>query len=73
MRNYLKVARENKGYTQQYVAENIGISQNYYCDIENGVRQKEMRTGLLCKLSMLLDIPVETMILEENEILKEDI
>lgn len=73
MRNYLKVARENKGYTQQYVAENIGISQNYYCDIENGVRQKEMRTGLLCKLSMLLDIPVETMILEENEILKENI
>lgn len=68
MRTYLKTARESKGYTQKFVADSIGISQNYYCDIENGVRQKEMRTGLLHKLSKLLEIPVEKMVLEESKI-----
>lgn len=55
------------GYTQQYVAKQIGISQNYYCDIENGVRQKELRSGMLCKLSILLNIPIQTMLLEEEK------
>lgn len=71
MRDYLKKARENSGYTQKYVAEQIGISQNYYCDIENGVRQKDLKIDILIKLSKLLNIPIETMISEESKMGKE--
>lgn len=71
MRSYLKSARESKGYTQQYVADSIGISQNYYCDIENGIRQKEIKAVLMFKLSELLEIPIKTMIDEEKKIIKE--
>lgn len=72
MRNYLKAARESKGYTQQQVAESIGISQNYYCDIENGVRQKKMQAVVLYKLSGLLGIPIDVMFSEEKKISEED-
>ena len=68
MRHYLKVARENKGYTQRYVAEQIGISQNYYCDIENGIRQKELKASTLNAISRLLEIPLEEMISEEEQL-----
>lgn len=71
MRMYLKHARDKKGYTQKIVAEKIGISQNYYCDIENYVRQKELRTGMLSKLSETLNIPLE-IIMEEEKKLREE-
>lgn len=51
------------------MAESIGISQNYYCDIENGIRQKELKAGILSKLSNILNISVSE-ILEEEEKLK---
>ena len=35
-RTYLKKAREELGLTQSDVAKRVGISANYYCDIENG-------------------------------------
>lgn len=70
MRHYLKVARENKGYTQRYVAEQIGISQNYYCDIENGIRQKELKASTLNAISRLLEIPLEEMISEEERLFR---
>ena len=70
MREYLKQAREKAGYTQQYVANQIGISQNYYCDIENGVRQKELKTGIANKISQVLNIPFKTILSEEEKISK---
>lgn len=65
MREYLKRIREEKGLTQQYIAEKMGISQNYYCDIENGVRQKELKLNILTKLSQVMNVPIETLISEE--------
>ena len=59
MRQYLKKARKELGLKQEDVAKHIGISTNYYCDIENGTRQKELKSGVLSKLSTLLNIPVE--------------
>lgn len=38
MREYLKNAREDMNLTQKDVALFLGISQNYYSDIENGIR-----------------------------------
>ena len=65
MREYLKRIREEKGLTQQYIAEKLGISQNYYCDIENGVRQKELKVNILTKLSQVMNVPIETLVSEE--------
>ena len=65
LREYLKRIREEKGLTQQYIAEKLGISQNYYCDIENGVRQKELKVNILTKLSQVMDVPIETLVSEE--------
>lgn len=70
MRQYLKKARKGLGLTQQEVAKEIGISTSYYCEIENGTRQKELKSGVLSKLSTLLNISVEK-ILEEEEKLKQ--
>lgn len=73
MREYIKEAREKAGYTQQQMAEKIGISQNYYCDIENYVRQKELRMNTLSKLSEILNIPLEIVLSEEKKLLEEDV
>lgn len=66
LRQYLKDARTNLGYTQSDVANHLGVSQNYYCDIENGERQRDMKVTTLIKLSSILKIPVEKMLEEER-------
>lgn len=65
-RTYLKKAREKLGLTQSDVAKKVGISANYYCDIENGNRQQEMKATLLAQLSDVLKIPLYLMICLEN-------
>ena len=64
-REYLKKLREDRGLNQYEVAGQLGISQNYYCDIENGVRQKDLKVNTLIKLSEILEVPAETLISEE--------
>lgn len=72
-RTYLKKAREELGLTQSDVAKRVGISANYYCDIENGNRQQEMKATLLIELSTVLKIPVNSMPeMEKNKKKKED-
>jgi transcriptional regulator with XRE-family HTH domain len=36
MREWLVKLRKSKGYTQEEVAQQAGISQNYYSEIEHG-------------------------------------
>lgn len=38
MRKNLKEARQKKGYTQQQIADELGISLRYYQNIESGER-----------------------------------
>lgn len=45
MREALRQARIRLGLTQQQVAERVGISQNYYSEIENG-KSCSMAVGL---------------------------
>lgn len=66
MRQYLKDARLKKGLTQAQTAVLIGISQNYYCDIENGVRQKDIKASILVNLSTVLGIPIDEMVKAER-------
>lgn len=68
MRKYLKDARKALGLTQDEVAKALGISQNYYCDIENGERQKEIKVPFLIKLSTVLQIPINKMLNEEKRL-----
>ena len=61
-RNYLRKLREDRGFSQFQMAENLEITQQYYSLIENGDRQKKMDIGLLSKLSDALSIPIADLI-----------
>lgn len=67
MRSYLKLYRNQKSISQGELADKIGISQNYYCYIENGERQQNISLELLQKLSKALDVPLEELIRQENQ------
>lgn len=67
MREYLKRRREELRLSQKDVAQAIGISQNYYCDIENRERQQDMKASILIKLSEVLKISASDMLAEERK------
>ena len=60
MRLWLRDLRKEKGLTMKAVAGSIGISEGYYCSIENGDKQKRMDTALILGLAKALEVePVE--------------
>ena len=60
MRKWLKALRNKNELTQQDLAELLNISQNYYCDIENGVKQIDLHLSTASKLSDIFNIPLST-------------
>lgn len=70
MRAYLKKRREELRLSQKDVARAIGISQNYYCDIENSERQQDMKASILIKLSGVLRISASNMLNEERKLIE---
>ena len=54
MREYLRKLRENQGLTQKQVANAIGISQCYYCQIEKGWRGCHIGIDTFYKLANVL-------------------
>ena len=58
MKNYckdsLRELRRKKNYSQEFMAEELGISQKAYSDIENG--KTTLKHGVLEKLSKVLDV-----------------
>jgi transcriptional regulator with XRE-family HTH domain len=67
MRLWLKEARTNKGLTMKDIASKLGISESYYCAIENGERQKNMDLTLVSGLSAALGISVSRIVKYEKE------
>lgn len=67
MRDWLKTARNNAGLTMKQLGEKIGISESYYCSIENGTRKQKMDILLVSGLSAALNIPVEQIAELERE------
>lgn len=65
MREWLKNLRKEKGYTMKTLGGMIGVSESYYCAIENGSRKGKMDLTLVANLSDALGIPVETVIEHE--------
>lgn len=67
MRKWLKVLREDKGLTMKEMGKKLGISESYYCSIENGTRQKKMDMTLAAGLSAVLSVPVAEIVRHEQE------
>lgn len=68
MREWLKNLREEKEFTQQFVADKLGISKQYYQMIEAHERQKKMDITLATKISVLFDVPIATITKFEAEL-----
>lgn len=58
MRQYLFDLRQEKGLSQQDVANRLGISRQYYQMIENGERQKHLALPLASGLAVLFGVNV---------------
>lgn len=58
LRKYLVDLREKHGMTQQDVANQIGISRQYYQMIENGDRQKKPDVSLLSRLAEVFGLTI---------------
>lgn len=67
MREWLKTARVEKNLTMKEMGVKLGISESYYCSIENGIRQKKMDLGLVAALASILEIPMEAIAQFESE------
>lgn len=60
MREWLRRLRKANGLTQCDTAELLGVSQNYYCNIENGLRQADLTLSTAAKIADLFNIPLST-------------
>lgn len=65
MRVWLRKLRTERGLTMKNVADRLGISESYYCEIENGNRQKKMDLILASGLAVILEIPVAEIVEKE--------
>lgn len=57
MENRVRELREDNDYTQQYVADKIGITQRKYSYIETGTQQ--LTAEVLVSLSTLYNVSVD--------------
>ena len=55
LRTWLKTIRENKKLSQTDIAEQSGISQNYYSSIETGERGNKLPVETAKKIAAVLD------------------
>lgn len=68
MREYLRYLREINQISMQSAANHIGISRQYYQQIEAGERQKKMDITLVTALASLFSVSVEEIISQESKI-----
>lgn len=67
--NNLKQLREERGIKQKFIAEQLGISANYYSQIENGHRPPQLEHLLI--LRNIFDVTLDD-IFFNSEIAKRD-
>jgi transcriptional regulator with XRE-family HTH domain len=60
----IKILRESKNYTQEYMASNLNISQNSYSRIEN--ENVKISTDRLKEIASLLEVPSEYLISDQS-------
>ena len=70
MREWLKNLRKQNNITQSDMADLLGISQNYYSNIENGARAPHLTLPLASQISDIFDIPLSKIRNYEEAFLK---
>ena len=68
MREWLKNLRVEHSFTQQDVADKLGITRQYYSYIECGERQKKMDITFVSKISDIFGISIQAIIDFEDEL-----
>jgi transcriptional regulator with XRE-family HTH domain len=61
--NKIRRIREHRNYTQDYMSEKLGISQNTYSKIETG--HTKLDTERLKDIAKILEVPVESILNDE--------
>jgi transcriptional regulator with XRE-family HTH domain len=64
--NRIRKARESKGYSQEYVATQLGLCQSGYRKIETDV--VKLKVDALLKLSTLLDVEVLQLLYRNDDV-----
>jgi transcriptional regulator with XRE-family HTH domain len=64
----LRLFREFRNYSQEYIAEKLGITQNTYSRIENN--QTKMTAERLEKLAVILNIPPMELLSEKEPVIQ---
>lgn len=59
MRAWLKELRESNNLTQAQIAKRLGITQNYYCEIETGKKQADLNFSTAIKLAGIFNITLD--------------
>jgi len=72
MRKYLEYLRHERKFTQEEVANRIGIKQNSYSSIEQGKRQKDMSYSMMERLAIAFSIHIVTIIRLEIDYMLDD-
>lgn len=67
MRMWLKKLRDERNMTQQQIANDMSMTQQYYHLIENGDRQQDMGLSIMEGLSNVLNVPIQIIIDAEKD------
>ena len=67
MREWLRKLRNEKGLTMKDMGEKLGISESYYCAIENVDRQKKMDLMIASGLATIFEISVLSIVTYEEQ------
>lgn len=68
LRKWLKELRIEHQISQQFVADKLKISQNYYANIENGERQKDLDLSMAMKLAKVFDVSIDWIVAQEEKL-----
>lgn len=68
-RKYLRILREQRNMTMQDVADKMGITRQYYQQIEAGEKQKKMALPIAVSLSEAFGITTDQIIEYEKSII----
>lgn len=66
----LAICRKNRRYTQEKLAEMVGVSQAFYSQVELG--NNLVRLQVLMKLTNALDVTANTLLYEHKESLSDE-
>lgn len=58
-REWLKELRKKHKYSQQFMAEQLGISRQYYCFVELGIRKDTLDMKMASKLAKIFKLSLD--------------